>query len=176
MLEEKLDKEDILILLLAASSTTPKGRIEGITRLEKLMFLLQHETHFSGKIKDKYQFEPWKFGPFSKEIYDSLDFLLSCDLVTIEEIDLANYIEYMERRSLTEVEDKDLEIKQKIISLTERGHRVAEKLKHLISDTDFKELVSLKDRFLRMPLNRLIQYVYHKYPDYTGESIHPAKH
>ena len=57
----QLDREDILLLLLSAlSGPSAKKPVAGATRLEKMMFLLQNETGFSGKLGNKFKFENWK--------------------------------------------------------------------------------------------------------------------
>lgn len=168
---KKLDREDILLLLLSAlSGGEAKQRIAGITRLEKMIFLLQKETKFSGKIESKFSFEPWKFGPFSREIYEDLDLLASLGLVDTEEQELPSYAEYTEEDSLVEAEAYE-PVVQKIFSLTDRGAKVAEKLKDAISRSDWAEVEQLNRRFEKVPLTRLIQYVYHKYPETTSKSV-----
>lgn len=169
-----LDREDILLLLLSAlSACGTKERVAGITRLEKMMFLLQKETRFSGKLQNKFKFEPWKFGPFSKEIYADLDLLTSLGLVDAEERPLSSYVEHTEREEYTRLiePEEDEEIVEKTFSLTDRGCKVAEKLRTWISEKDWQEIAQLKKRFEKVPLTRLIQYVYQKYPETTSKSV-----
>jgi len=170
----QLDREDILLLLLSAlSGQSAKQPVAGVTRLEKMMFLLQKETAFSGRLQHRFKFEPWKFGPFSKEIYEDLDLLASLGLVDAEERELRSYAEHTEREEynrLMESED-DEPIIEKTFLLTDRGRRVAEKLRTWISENDWHEIEQLKVRFERVPLTRLIQYVYHKYPETTSRSV-----
>ncbi len=167
----QLDREDVLLLLMSAlSGCGTKQPVAGITRLEKMMFLLQKETRLSGKLQNKFNFEPWKFGPFSKEIYEDLDLLASLDLVEAEEQELPSYAEFTEENNLVESE-ADEPVVQKLFSLTDRGCKVAEKLKGAISDADWAEVMQLKKRFEKVPLTRLIQYVYQKYPDTTSKSV-----
>lgn len=167
----QLDREDTLLLLMSAlSACGTKQRVAGITRLEKMMFLLQKETAFSGKLQNKFNFEPWKFGPFSREIYEDLDLLVCLGLVEAEVQELPGYAEYTEEDRLIESE-VDEPVVQKVFTLTDRGCRVAEKLKAAISDKDWAEIGQLKKRFERVPLTRLIQYVYQKYPETTSKSV-----
>jgi uncharacterized protein YwgA len=170
-----LERDDILLLLLLAMAEGSRHRVASITRIEKLMFLLQNETAFSGKMHEKFPFKPWKFGPFSKEIYEDLDLLASLGLVDIEERELANYVEYTEQDKLmgSELMGSELgePVVEKIFSLTDRGKKVAEKLRTLVSEKDWQEIASLKRRFESVPLSRLIQYVYHRYPETTEKSV-----
>ena len=66
---------DILIVLLYS-----KGRfgvlnepIEGITRLDKIMFLLSGDERFKSIINQGYTFEADNFGPFAPELFDDLE-------------------------------------------------------------------------------------------------------
>ncbi len=175
----QLDKEDVLLLLLfSMSGEEAKESVASITRVEKMMYLLQEETEFSSKLQDRFEYKPWKFGPFSKGIYESLDLLFSLDLLDIEVREL-NYIEYTERDVLTGMEEEE-PVVEKIFSLTDRGRRVAEKLKSLILEKDWEEFINLRRRFEEVPLTALIQYVYRKYPETTSESVlehlKPGKH
>ncbi len=170
-----LERDDLLLLLLLAMSEKSKQRVAGITRIEKLLFLLQKETAFSGKLREKFEFKPWKFGPFSKGVYEDLDLLVSAELVDVEERELANYVEYTEQNELTDWigigSEPGEPVVERVFSLTDRGKKVAEKLRDLISEKDWQEIAGLKRRFESVPLTRLIQYVYHKYPETTGKSV-----
>jgi DNA-binding PadR family transcriptional regulator len=168
--EATLERDDVLLLLLLALSKGGTSKVPSITRIEKLMFLLQEETGFSGKLRDKFDFRAWKFGPFSKEIYEDLDLLSTLELVDVEERDLANYMEFTEQDELIESERGE-PIIEKVFTLTDRGKRVAEKLKSLISEKDWSEIESLRRRFETSSLTRLIQYVYYKYPETTEKSV-----
>ena len=169
----QLDKEDVLLLLLfSLSGEKAKEPVASITRIEKMMYLLQEETEFSGKLQDKFEYRPWKFGPFSKEIYESLDFLFSLDLLDIEVRELPNYPEYAERDELKLIGMEEEEpVIEKVFSLTDRGGMVAEKLRDSISKKVWAEFTKLKRRFEGVPLTALIQYVYREYPETTTESI-----
>jgi uncharacterized protein len=169
-----LERDDVLLLLLLAMSDKSKQRVASITRIEKLMFLLQKETVFSGALHEKFAFKPWKFGPFSQGIYEDLDLLISARLVDVEERELANYVEYTEQNELSDNplgSEPGEPVVERVFSLTDRGKKVAEKLRSLISEKDWQEIAGLKRRFESVPLTRLIQYVYHKYPETTGKSV-----
>jgi len=170
----QLDREDILLLLLSAlSGPSAKKPVAGVTRLEKMMFILQNETGFSGKLRNKFRFENWKFGPFSKEIYEDLDLLASLGLVDAEERELRSYAEHTEQEEYNRLieSEEDEPIIEKTFLLTDRGRSVAQKLRTWISDNDWHEIEQLKKRFESVPLTRLIQYVYHKYPETTSKSV-----
>lgn len=130
--ELQLDPEDIILLLLEANeSLLGKRAVGGVTRLEKLLFLLQKETGFE-KMDSFYQFTAYNFGPFSKEVYEALDFLEGCELIQVKErmhssyysnvgeilllqeianvgeIELLQEISEVEAEEVTEVEDEEV--------------------------------------------------------------------
>src|SRR6056297_2825429 len=78
-----LEVDDAIVLLLGAPSDNPslQGRLQGVTKLEKLMFLLDQETAFAELMKEDMQFTPHNFGPFSSKIYQMVDVLAAAGLV-----------------------------------------------------------------------------------------------
>ena len=166
-------KEDLILLLLAApeepSDTT--GRMIGVTRLEKLIFLAQKQIQSVASNVEAFSFRPWKFGPFSEEIYDAIDTLHNLDLITITERGLASYPETVESEAL-EDEPAGEPVLEKVFELTPRGERVANALREKeIPEEVWKELCDLKKRFGKLSLSRLIHYVYHQFPETTTKSV-----
>src|SRR5438132_13163686 len=81
----QLDREDIVLLLLDANKRVlKKDTISGTTRLEKLLFLLEKETDFEG-VARFFPFEAHNFGPFSKDVYEAVEFLEGCGLIEVGE-------------------------------------------------------------------------------------------
>ena len=76
---------DLLLLLLYAKGSTRayNEEIPGITRLEKLMYLLLKEGGFEEILKNDIHFEPYDFGPYSSEVYDLLEAFREMDIVNI---------------------------------------------------------------------------------------------
>ena len=80
-----ISRRDLELLLIGVgpdAGELTKG-ISGITRLQKLLYLLQEERHIvpSG---DGFEFEAYKAGPYSAKLYDDLEFLENLDLVRSE--------------------------------------------------------------------------------------------
>ncbi len=73
----ELEVDDAIVLLLAAPSrlSTLKGQRKGITRLEKLIFLLERETPVKEWMIEGADFRPHNFGPFSAKVYQAVDLL-----------------------------------------------------------------------------------------------------
>ena len=63
---------NLLLLLLYADEGED---IRGITKLEKLMYLLLKEGGYEKELQDDIHFEPFDYGPFSKEVYDLVEVL-----------------------------------------------------------------------------------------------------
>ena len=185
-IEIQLDPEDIILLLLQANrEALGKDALAGITRLEKLLFLLQRETDFEG-IGTFFEFAAYNFGPFSKEVYEAVDFLESCELIGVKERLYPSYYasvgEEQLREQISEGEseehpDASEEVAtEKLFSLTDLGSKVARKLREAVAGRrpeDIEKLNSIVRRYGNLPLNQLIRYVYRRYPEMTVKSIHP---
>src|SRR5260370_18448189 len=80
---ERLLSADLILMLLAAASGTKSVRqgLDGITRLEKLLFLADQETTIPSEVTDPFEFEPYDFGPYSKAIYEAVELLEQAGLV-----------------------------------------------------------------------------------------------
>lgn len=80
--ESQLSRLDILLMVLknANFGRGQKGTIRGKTRLQKLLFLVQHELKTKG-FKGKYSFRPYLYGPYSRQIYTDIKWLKMNKLV-----------------------------------------------------------------------------------------------
>ena len=166
---------DVLLLLLYAKGASNRLNepIKGITRLEKLVYLLDQEGGFHKYISD-YQFEPYDFGPFSNELWDDLETLKdeSLGLVETQKDSSRYFIEISDEEKALE-EEKDFredtgessnEKKIEIYELSERGKKVAEQLFSELTPEEQHVLENIKKKFNSMSLFELIRYVYLKYP------------
>jgi len=140
------------LLPLALLYVDNQRAIEGITRLQKLVFLAQEES----SLEIGYEYEADKYGPFSKELYGALDSLESRNLIK------------------REVETTRSGNEKYTYLLTDRGRAV---IKEILSNEEyeharkvFEEAHSIKKQHNQEPLDTLLRYVYRKYPDYTENS------
>ena len=80
----KVSKQQLLLLLLGLDgpSVSAKG-IGGITRLQKLLFLLWKEAGIQ-EVDSGFEFKPDKAGPFSRKLYDELELLENLGLIQSE--------------------------------------------------------------------------------------------
>lgn len=170
---------DVLLLLLYAKGASNKLNepIKGITRLEKLIYLLDQEGGFHKYVSD-YQFEPYDFGPFSNELWDDIETLKDESLVETQRVSSRYFVEVSDGEKALEEENeftenvtepsKEKEIE--IYSLSETGERVAEQLFNELTPEEQHVLENIKKEFNSISLFELIRYVYLKYPKSTTHS------
>ena len=170
-MDTPLETDDAIVLVVGAPSEHPttKGRIEGVTRLEKLLFLLERETKV-GKLVQDAGFVSHHYGPFSVDAYHAVDILAAAGLLT-------------DTRSLSDAPDEAWETQEIIglegdtdpyatrdFALTELGRRYYTALLEELPEDSEAELTEFKERFAALPLRQLVRYVYQQYPEYTDKS------
>lgn len=167
-----VSRTDLIFLILYAPDR-PGGRkapeLRGITRLEKLLYLWQREGPTRRISEDTYQFEPHNFGPFSKEIYDDVALLTSSDLLEERVEPWGAATDYVEARDVIG-DDDETQPHERVFRLTDEGVAVAAELRKRVADQEWKKLVAIKQRYVRLSLTQLIRYVYRKYPEDAGKS------
>jgi uncharacterized protein YwgA len=71
---------DILLLLIGVEPYADAEGLGGITRIQKLLYLLDAEEGIKPGSKG-FEFEAYKAGPYSSRIYDDLEFLENLDFI-----------------------------------------------------------------------------------------------
>lgn len=143
--------ENPKLLPLAILDACDNEAVEGITRMQKLVFLAQREV--DDVEKDTYKFEAYDYGPFSKDLYGDLDALVENGFVD-------SY----------EEETPDGNEKQ-IYEITEKGERLLEMYREALDEEiPIDSLSELKKRYNRMPLLQMIKRVYDTYPEMAVNS------
>jgi uncharacterized protein YwgA len=141
-----------ILLPLALLYGDGQRQVEGATRFQKLAFLTQEEASLSSR----FEFRADKYGPFSPQLHGTL--------------------EELENRGLIK---KDIQTNRSgnekyVYHLTDAGRRVVQKLKKRDDsgafDTILKKAHETKRKHNQKPLDRLLKYVYSKYPSYTENS------
>lgn len=130
------------LLPLAALAVAADGKLEGITRFQKLVFLAQRERDGA----EPYEFRADDYGPFSPDLYDDIDRLVAADL-----------IDYDERTT-------DIGNTKQVYSLTEKGRRAVENSDTSEFPVSETELTALGNEFEHVDLWDLLEYVYTEYP------------
>lgn len=140
------------LLLLKANDQEP---IEGRTRLQKLMFLLQQQLNEEGgDLPWEYTFEAYDYGPFAKALYHDIDYLRRSGLLAEQERHI------------------DTDVKQYDYKLTQEGSDLVEEAREAIGLEELlREAETIKQEFNDMRLDELIDYVYSEYPEFAKNSV-----
>ncbi|HSE61130.1 MAG TPA: hypothetical protein VLA88_02450 [Candidatus Saccharimonadales bacterium] len=175
-----INSKDVLLLLIHAKvGNEDVGSIAGRTRVVKLVFLFKNEVLKQFKSDspqlEKLKFDPWNFGPFSKQIYDDIEFLSNIGFIHVkasqEDASIEEAAEYTYWEDGLKDADEVEEFTQEEFTLTDQGTKyVDSSLVPLLSDNQKEVLVEFKRAFGQVPLYALLEYVYKKYPEYTTES------
>lgn len=185
-----MDKRDLIISLIHSN-----GRpIVGTTRLQKLLFITKQEARIDVE-DDKLKFEPYKYGPVSKELYDDLEFLVNIGFIkkskdssefkqfNINDIEKYSAKDFLSDASLNldslkidsmndgiDENNKSETIEDSIVyKITEEGIKYINE-NNLANSVDYNKIMEVNSKYGKYSLNSLLQYVYRKYPEYTTES------
>lgn len=186
--QKKLKKGDILLLFLYVDNCSP---IRGRTRLQKMAFVFEKEIlekyGFSknlGKTADSaFGFTAHNYGPFSSKILELMDFFVNINMVQITCADADSYEEALDSiddndiinadlRELS-IDEEELDIcREPEYSLTKNGKQyVKDKLISYVTNSQIEALTTLKATFNKYSLNKILKYIYSKYPDMAKESL-----
>lgn len=168
---EPLETDDAMILVLGApGGKEPAGYLEGITRLEKLIFLLERETPARDWMTETADFRSWRFGPFSSKIYEAADTLAAAGMIR-DSASKATDIEDRWESVTALLDERDVDpYTTRTFELTERGQKYYQALLSELPPDAEDVLTDFKTRFGRLPLRRLVRYVYERYPQFTDKS------
>lgn len=164
-----IETDDMIVLLLGApGGSEAPGHLDGVTRLEKLVFLLEHETPARTWATEVADFRSHRFGPFSAKIYQAVDSLWAYELLK----DSARVSDNTEDRwEAVNVVGNELDpYTTRTFELTERGFRYYAALIAELPDDAEAILTRFKERFANLPLRQLVRYVYERYPEFTDKS------
>lgn len=165
-----IEVDDLVVLILGAPGPRgERGRIEGVTRLEKLVFLIEKERK-PAWLTEQADFISHNFGPFSSKIYTAVDTLAAAGLVQ-DSGSLAESTEDAWEAEHVIGERPSDPYATRNFELTELGRRYYDALMRDLPPTVAHELQEFKARFAALPLRQLIRYVYERYPDFTDKSI-----
>ena len=168
----------LLILLFAPGSNEEKCKpIEGITRLQKLIFLLNQGKGPCSlvEIAKEYNYEAYKMGPYTSSLREDLDLLVSLGLIGTER--LRYMISDDQDDSEYDVDDPDYKQERKYrriesqkFFLTEKGKEAGGELWDNLASQDRKALKEFKEFFCSLTLRQLLIFVYDQFPKFTVKS------
>jgi len=147
--ESGLTKSELLLLLLHVDIEHP---IQGRTRLAKLLFLVQKEILETGQLGaegETYEFRADRYGPFSDEIFDEVEFLSDAGLI-----------------------QRSGENENETFRITDLGSEfVKQRILPKSRPTGVEDVKRLRTKFGSVSLSQLLQFVYAKYPEYAVKSV-----
>jgi len=163
--------DDAIVLLMGAPGGREEpGHLEGVTRLEKLIFLLERETPVRDWLTEKADFRSHRFGPFSSKIYQAADTLAAASMLRDSAKDAKTQEDGWEAVNML-MDDEDVDAyTTRVFDLTDRGRRYYEKLLEDLPPNAEATLAQFKDKFGNLPLRQLVRYVYTRYPQFTDKS------
>ena len=187
MKKKEMNGKDLLLAFLYSPgvATATNEPIVGRTKLTKMMFLFEKQI-YSRFFEDTLQielpvFEPYYFGPFSKQLFEDLSFFESIGMIKSEEttipLSAADKIEsdgvFDEEDEWAEASFDDMSgLYELSYALTQSGIKyVADKVWPLFTDIQIEKLVAFKAQINRISLDSLLRYVYKQYPNEARKSI-----
>jgi uncharacterized protein YwgA len=166
--DEELVAPDLVLLLLAAAGRGKEGqdRVNGITRLEKLLFLAEQEKKVGQNVRNAFTFRAYDYGPYSKAVYAAVELLEEAGLINQERAYVGQPLDEMEEWTAGVEQREGLERR---FTLTEKGKAIAGLLSKQHHEV-WEALSEIKRQYGDMPLRQLIRYVYSTYPPFAEAS------
>ena len=166
---------DLLIALFAVPGSThePGEAIRGITRLEKLVFLVLKEGGLEPRIDTSFDYRPYDYGPYSTQVLKEVETLNTADLIKIEKVPLRSIKEMIDREAAMfgMDEGRGFEKVLEVYRMTQRGMRVWEGVvRDKFSKVDIEIISRIKGKYNSMDLDQLLRTVYERFPEYTTET------
>ncbi len=184
-MSNKLNAADYLLFLLDADERAP---INGAIRLMKMMFLFNQEimpaiSQKGASVGELPHFFAYDFGPFSKDIYEQIEFFENLNFLKTSQVDAVEHTDEFDDWETIYGEDvldvtlKDgyrrLNIDYKSIKyeITERGDKyVQTKISPELSDEIKVLLTNFKRKINSITTQQLLFYVYSRYENFTTAS------
>jgi uncharacterized phage-associated protein len=166
----------MLMMLLAAPGVRGEEgeAVQGTTRLQKLLFLIEREAKLKPTKGNDFDFTAWKFGPVSRELYDDLEKLENLGLLDSEPVSEPSTAE-LDEYGLSFDDLMGEEGSQSRDSFEEKKYRLSEKglawvREHELRHEAFDKIRKIKEKYGALSLQDLLHYVYTRFPDMTTAS------
>ena len=179
MKKGKISSKDLLLAFLYSPgiSNEVNEPIIGRTKLMKMMFLFEKEIaksffdNLEGiRLPD---FEPYYYGPFSRQLFEDLAFFEAIGMIVTNETDIPLPIEDVaEVENVFDKEVGEQESYESSYSLSDAGEKyIEENIWNTFSNNQKDILCRFKAQINKISLNGLLRYVYTKYPETTKKSV-----
>jgi hypothetical protein len=188
-MKKKLKPVHLIHLLLYTPTVSDKKSVPilGRTRLMKMIFIFEKElsNHFQDKDNPmNFDFEAHKFGPYSKKVFEAIDFLETRNIIELfpasshrmssEEMEIDRILMASEAHTLNFQNEETFQSEG--FQLAPMGTRMMKdpdvwfSWPHL-SEEKKKILIDFKTTMINTPLKDILKYVYTKYPRYAEKSV-----
>ena len=163
----------LIVLLYAPGKTDTDGEpIDGITRLQKLMFLLQQGVGPKQLVNDAiaYGYKPYKMGPYATGLQRDLNDLQAAGIIVTDRL---NYW-LPDDGDVSPGGEQDTSGEKHVESfrfrLSELGLRIGKDIWNGLPDRHRHELKTFKRFFNALTLRQLLIFTYERFPAYTSAS------
>lgn len=184
--QEKLTGADYLLLMLYLNDRKP---IKSAVRLIKMMFLFKKEIAPLLKKKGAEinkdtlpNFQPYNYGPFSKEVYEQIELFKSIGFIKVQDLNASEEMDevddWEEKPFIDELTEQSIGYENRHdgkfmqYKLLKSGtDYVQSEIEPLLTEDQIKVLMDFKDRINQTPIKAILRYVYIKYPAMTKKSL-----
>jgi len=168
----------LLVLLYSPGRSGAIGEsIEGVTRLQKLMFLLEQDSGPGRLVQDaqSYGFMPYRMGPFSTRLREDVEELKSAGILKVERLEFLIRDDGDPAEQEGSILDRPSPSRKPVesyrLSLTDPvGMQIGEGLWRGLSSEEQQEMSEFKRFFSSLTLRQLLIFTYERFPAYTSES------
>jgi len=171
MIDQVERTTDIVILMFYFAR-----EVRGVTKVQKILYLMEKETEFyeayKDKLTDELDFKAYNMGPFSENVYDELEFLINIGALEKDsmELDAADSYEVKSFEEREEALGASNELSNKVFKITDKGDKIGEKLVQVLEDEYVEEIKELTRKYNKKSLSNVLEYVYTAYPDSARNS------
>lgn len=158
--------QDLMVLLLHQPGPAGRDAIRGVTRLQKLLFVLERELGVGNA------FYAYNYGPFSTEVLDAVAALQIAGFIgehrsRAARPSFADMVAHVEHRAGPRPDAME------VFALTPEGHEAAERLRRsrAIYEDLFAAVGRIRQQWDLQSLDELVERVYEEYPEYTERSV-----
>lgn len=159
--------KDLMVLLLHASDRRGEEAIRGITRLQKLLFVIDQSLAANDS-----RFYAYSYGPFSEDVNDAADALKLEGLLDSTDSVAARrptFAEMMASAKARSGPGEDPEAAERF-ALSDRGHEAAERLRR--SNQAYEHLFAYIEELRKeWDTAELVERVYEKWPKMAAKSL-----
>ena len=159
---------DLMVLLLHATGSRGQEAIRGMTRLQKLLFVIEQ------KVGPGPHFYAYDYGPFDAAVHDAANglrlagFLRGSPAMKATAPSFADMIATAEQRSGPRETDQP-----EVFVLSDRGHEAAERLRrsNRAYEALFATIAEIRRDWDTPQLQELVDRVYTTWPTYAAKSL-----